>query len=203
MNKKDRENLHTLIELANKLMNAPAKLPGEVIVSNADVVEAMIEDILNALAGNSPVELRRLVVRDNCEHKPTIEHSLSRCKYGCKNYTCACEKAIELLHNSTYGCPTVSRCDCPNPEEFHYRGCAFLIENFKAFTADNVEITDGMAVWDYNLRPGFVSLKYLSDDGWFSVCAPGEVRASTMNAERVWTRHPRTGDLASNVLKGN
>lgn len=95
------------------------------------------------------------------------------------------------------------KCDCPRGWEFHLKGCAYLVATFDARTADGVKITDGMAVWDYNLRPGFVNLKRLAEDGWFEVCAPGEERGSMMNAERVCVRHPSSGDLAGNILKRN
>lgn len=94
------------------------------------------------------------------------------------------------------------RCDCGKLGHYlnHLKGCAVLIANFKARTADGVEITDGLAVWDYDLRPGYVNLKRLSDDGWFEVCQHGSSRGSMMDAERVVTRHPSTHQLACDAL---
>lgn len=92
-------------------------------------------------------------------------------------------------------------CKCPTPNVFHYKGCDALVAAFNERTSDGHQITDGMAVWDYNLRPGFVRLSRLSDDGWFEVCAPGEERGSMMNAERVCVRHPSSGDAAHDILK--
>ena len=74
-------------------------------------------------------------------------------------------------------------------------------------TLDHVQITDGLAVWDYNLDRGFVRLDFDREgdyaiggpkwDGWFEVvAAPGDRLGSLMNGERVWTRHPSTGEKA-------
>ena len=93
-------------------------------------------------------------------------------------------------------------CACPTPNVFHYSGCNVLIAKFDRRTADGVPITDGMAVWDYNLDAGFVSLAHLGDDGWFEVCRPGQNRGTSMNADRVCVRHPSTYQTASDALKG-
>lgn len=94
------------------------------------------------------------------------------------------------------------QCTCPHAKSFHFKGCAVLLANFKARTADGFEIKDGMAVWDYNLDPGYVSLKLLGDDGWFEVVKnQGDRRGTLMNYERVYVRHPSTGKLASDALK--
>lgn len=93
-------------------------------------------------------------------------------------------------------------CTCPTPNVFHYRGCDVLVANFNGFTADGHAIREGMAVWDYNLDPGTVTLKRLGDDGWFEVCKSGQNRGTSMNAERVCVRHPVTRQLASDALKG-
>lgn len=93
-------------------------------------------------------------------------------------------------------------CGCTTPDTYHYTGCALLKARFKEFTADGAPITDGMAVWDYNLEPGFVSLSRLGNDGWFDVCKPGQTRGNSMNAVRVCVRHPSTNQLASDALKG-
>lgn len=94
-------------------------------------------------------------------------------------------------------------CECPTPDVFHYKGCAVLIERFEANTADGVKIRDGMAVWDYNLEPGFVSLASLGDDGWFMVCKPGQNRGSWMNDVRVCVRHPSTGQAAGDAIRAS
>jgi hypothetical protein len=62
-------------------------------------------------------------------------------------------------------------------------------------TADGVEITDGMRVWDYNLERGTVDLGRLDDLGWFDVRTDDGGR-SYMNAERVCVRHPFTRESA-------
>jgi hypothetical protein len=61
-------------------------------------------------------------------------------------------------------------------------------------TADGVEITHGMRVWDYDLRKGTVDLSTLRD-GWFYVNGDNGGR-SLMNAERVCVRHPFTKESA-------
>lgn len=95
------------------------------------------------------------------------------------------------------------RCDCGKGSNYlyHFKGCAVLIANFKARTADGVEITHGLPVWDYDLRPGYVNLKRLGDDNWFEVSGDGVSRGSLMNAERVCVRHPRTGQKPDALLK--
>jgi len=71
-------------------------------------------------------------------------------------------------------------------------------------TANGVQITDGLAVWDYDLRAGRVDF-HLSRvtsphfDGWFTVVHQGGGR-SLMNGERLTTRHPFTGQPASDAL---
>lgn len=82
-------------------------------------------------------------------------------------------------------------------------------DNPKMMTADGHEIVDGMAVWDYNLDPGYVDLKSIhkwDTDGWFDVVDSEGRKVSLMNAERVCVRHPFSGILAANELdarKGN
>lgn len=68
-------------------------------------------------------------------------------------------------------------------------------------TADGVEITDGLPVWDYNLRPGYVDLMSLGSDGWFDVRDAEGHKLSLMNAARVCVRHPHTGATAKSVLE--
>lgn len=62
-------------------------------------------------------------------------------------------------------------------------------------TADGVEITDGMRVWDYNLDRGVVDLSRMGTDGWFDVRTDTGGR-SFMNAERICVRHPFTYEEA-------
>lgn len=62
-------------------------------------------------------------------------------------------------------------------------------------TADGYEITNGMRVWDYNLRRGVVDLTTLDSDGWFHVHNDGGGQ-SLMNWERVCVRHPFTREQA-------
>lgn len=62
-------------------------------------------------------------------------------------------------------------------------------------TSDGVTITDGMRVWDYNLRAGTVDLSRLDSQGWFNVKTDNG-DTSYMNAERVCVRHPFTGKAA-------
>jgi len=66
-------------------------------------------------------------------------------------------------------------------------------------TADRVVITDGLAVWDYNLNPGRVVLSTMDGDGWFNVDTINAGR-SLMNGERVTTVLPRTGQSATDAL---
>jgi hypothetical protein len=68
------------------------------------------------------------------------------------------------------------------------------------YTADGKRITDGMAVWDYDLAVGTVVLSTMDSDGWFNVAIAGEDRRSLMNGERVITRHPRTGQSAAEAI---
>lgn len=63
-------------------------------------------------------------------------------------------------------------------------------------TANGVEITDGLRVWDYNLDRGVVDLSSLGSDGWFYVGLDDQRGRTLMNWERVTTRHPFTGELA-------
>lgn len=71
-------------------------------------------------------------------------------------------------------------------------------------TADGYPITDGMAVWDYNLERGYVRLADAFEDGgpggpvWFLVVPTPDARLGhSMNGERVCIRHPFTGESAN------
>lgn len=66
-------------------------------------------------------------------------------------------------------------------------------------TVDRVTITDGLAVWDYNLTPGRVIMSTMDGEGWFNVYTINGDR-SLMNGERVITRHPSTGQSAAEAL---
>lgn len=61
-------------------------------------------------------------------------------------------------------------------------------------------ITQGMAVYDYDLNLGTVDLGDLDSDGWFHVVAVDGGRRSLMNGARVTTRHPSTRMLAADAV---
>jgi hypothetical protein len=67
------------------------------------------------------------------------------------------------------------------------------------YTADGVRLVDGMAVWDYDLNPVTIDLSTAKAeyDGtvWFYTS-----RHSLMDGSRVVTRHPTTGQPASEAL---
>lgn len=63
-------------------------------------------------------------------------------------------------------------------------------------TADGVEITDGLRVWDNDLRSGVVDfaacpINHAYWDGWFAI-KHDEGGYSMVNGERMTTRHPFT-----------
>jgi hypothetical protein len=73
-------------------------------------------------------------------------------------------------------------------------------------TIDGEKIVDGLKVWDYDLRRATVDVKGTRQadpknefhqywDGWFEMKVNGR-RSSTMNGERMWVRHPATGEKA-------
>jgi hypothetical protein len=75
-------------------------------------------------------------------------------------------------------------------------------------TIDGHPITDGLWVWDYDLRRAQVNVKATTWadpdsefhqywDGWFYMNDAEGRPGSSMNGERMWVRHPRTGELAS------
>jgi len=111
------------------------------------------------------------------------------------------EARIQVVKARLATVPVTPGCECPTPDAFHYRGCPVMVAEYKGFTSDRVEITDGLAVWDYNLDPGYVALSQLGSDGWFNVVRnPGDRNGSLMNAERVCVRHPYSGQLAFEAL---
>jgi hypothetical protein len=74
-------------------------------------------------------------------------------------------------------------------------------------TIDGVTIVDGLRVWDYDLRRTTVDVKgtdwahetsefHQYWDGWFEMKTAEGVRTSSMNGERMWVRHPTTGERA-------
>lgn len=75
-------------------------------------------------------------------------------------------------------------------------------------TIDGVQITHGLRVWDYDLKRRTVDVEGTSWadpssdfhkywDGWFEMrTLDGDRFCSKMNGERMWTRHPRTGEQA-------
>lgn len=63
-------------------------------------------------------------------------------------------------------------------------------------TANGVEITHGLRVWDNDLACGSVDLSSLKSDGWFDVVRE-DGRRVLMNAERVTTVHPFSGEVPS------
>jgi len=74
-------------------------------------------------------------------------------------------------------------------------------------TIDGEDIVDGLRVWDYNLDLAVVDVSGTKEahedyefhkywDGWFEMKDPEGRRSSTMNGERMWVRHPGTGERA-------
>jgi hypothetical protein len=63
-------------------------------------------------------------------------------------------------------------------------------------TIDGIMVEDGLAVFDYDLRVGFVDTSHVSAGGWFDVIHADGTR-SLMNSERLWVRHPSTNVSAS------
>lgn len=76
-----------------------------------------------------------------------------------------------------------------------------------AITLDGVEVVDGLRVWDYDLRRAVVDAKGTQDahsesqyhqywDGFFEMRTPEGERSSSMTGDRMWTKHPTTGEPA-------
>lgn len=65
-------------------------------------------------------------------------------------------------------------------------------------TLDGVPVTPGLAVWDYNLRPTRVLKPCSHTPGWWDTANGG-----MFNGERMWTRHPATGQPAAEALPAN
>lgn len=67
-------------------------------------------------------------------------------------------------------------------------------------TIDGYEVTEGMRVWDYDLRRAVVGppQKYgnPAEPTWYDMFTPEGGRSSMMDAKRMWVRHPSTGEAA-------
>ncbi len=68
-------------------------------------------------------------------------------------------------------------------------------------TIDGHQIVDGLRVWDYNLDRSIVDVAASRAEseywnGWFEMRSPEGKRRSSMNGERMWVRHPTTGEKA-------
>lgn len=63
-------------------------------------------------------------------------------------------------------------------------------------TIDGYPVTQGMRVWDYDLRPAIVGEpnKYgnPSEPTWYEMTKLDGSRSSSMDAKRMWYRHPST-----------
>jgi hypothetical protein len=77
----------------------------------------------------------------------------------------------------------------------------------KYFTADGVEITDGLVVWDYDMDLSRVSLADTTGmdspwgfDGWFGLRTVSDNRRKLMNGERMVTVHPFTRQRAADAV---
>jgi hypothetical protein len=76
------------------------------------------------------------------------------------------------------------------------------------YTADGVEIVDGLWVWDYDLHRGRVDfaatlgLNSPHFDGWFRIRRHDTPGHSLMNGERLSTRHPATREPADKPDRG-
>ena len=77
-------------------------------------------------------------------------------------------------------------------------------------SADGTDIRDGDWYWDNNLEPvrvDFARTRYGRYwDGWFATVDTYGIPAHTMNAERLATTHPFTGQqgsAAAKALQGN
>lgn len=64
------------------------------------------------------------------------------------------------------------------------------------YTADHVEIVEGMTVWSNDLRRVIVSTPDKYDPGWFDTRTPDGGRGPLLNGDRMATRHPGSGELA-------
>jgi len=72
-------------------------------------------------------------------------------------------------------------------------------------TIDGVVVTEGLVVWDYNLRISTVMADrdvdyrcpdYCGNDHWF------DTTGGSFNGSRMWARHPSTRQLAREAKAG-
>jgi hypothetical protein len=66
-------------------------------------------------------------------------------------------------------------------------------------TIDNHPVTEGMRVWDYDLRPAVVGQPirngHPNEPTWYEMTsATTGLRSSSMDAKRMWAKHPTTGE---------
>jgi len=105
MNRRDMKRLNEIHDMANKLMNAGDTGSG---IRNAEVIEAIMEDVERMGRSQDPKALPELIERDKKNHTChyAIELRLSDCNHGCKVYQCRffdCTNEF-LMHSTTYGC---------------------------------------------------------------------------------------------------
>jgi len=62
MNKRERERMHSILDMANRLMDGPSNAQAQ--ITNADVVEAILGDLVKLLNSFDPVELPKLIELD-------------------------------------------------------------------------------------------------------------------------------------------
>jgi len=62
MNKRERERMHSILDMANRLMDGPGSVNAQ--ITNADVVEAILGDLTKLLNNFDPVELPKLIALD-------------------------------------------------------------------------------------------------------------------------------------------
>jgi hypothetical protein len=68
-------------------------------------------------------------------------------------------------------------------------------------TIDGVEVVAGLRVWDYDLRRAIVGEPHKwgnpSEPTWYDMTSAATgLRSSSMDAKRMWFRHPTTGEKA-------
>jgi len=62
MNKRERQRINAILDMANTLMNAGPNVKAQ--ITNADVVEAILGDLTKLLNNYDPVELPKLIALD-------------------------------------------------------------------------------------------------------------------------------------------
>lgn len=67
-------------------------------------------------------------------------------------------------------------------------------------TIDGFPVQEGMRVWDYDIRRAIVGKPEPSghpdEPTWYSMTDIDGRRSSSMDAKRMWKRHPATGEEA-------